>query len=204
MRCYPQKKRGISILFYLVCIIAGLTSVSFASDKRTNKLYELYNSTSTPKIYKQILKHHIDRRERIEKLRANAKLSAKKRALSAPAVVKTAGISAVPPLAAEPEFKLGEVYCYPNPAKKTNPTFHMEAGLADKVELKVYDTAGDLVHETVLTGMPQVINDGQGSQYAYEYLWDTKNAGSGVYIFSMTAKKGDKTLRKTGRCAVIK
>ena len=105
---------------------------------------------------------------------------------------------------AEPVFQLGEVYCYPNPAKKTNPTFHMETGLADKVELKIYDVAGDLVHETVLAGMPQVIDDGQGPQYAYEYLWDAKDAGSGVYIFSMTAKKGDKTLKKTGRCAVIK
>lgn len=80
----------------------------------------------------------------------------------------------------------------------------METGLADKVELKIYDVAGDLVHETVLAGMPQVIDDGQGPQYAYEYLWDAKDAGSGVYIFSMTAKKGDKTLKKTGRCAVIK
>jgi hypothetical protein len=108
------------------------------------------------------------------------------------------------PLSADSAFKLGEVYCYPNPAKKTNPTFHIETGLADKVELKVYDTSGDLIHETVLPGIPQVIDDGQGPQYAYEYLWDVKNAGSGVYIFSITAKKGDKTLKKTGRCAVIK
>lgn len=104
----------------------------------------------------------------------------------------------------ESVFKLGEAYCYPNPAKRTNPTFHIETGLADKVELKLYDTSGDLVHETVLSGPPLVIDDGQGPQYAYEYQWDIKNAGSGVYVFSMTATKGDKTLKKTGRCAVIK
>lgn len=104
----------------------------------------------------------------------------------------------------ESVFKIGGVYCYPNPAKRTNPTFHMETGMADKVELKIYDTSGDLVHETVLSGTPQVIDDGQGPQYAYEYLWDIKNAGSGVYVFNMTARKGDKTLKKTGRCAVIK
>lgn len=115
-----------------------------------------------------------------------------------------AGTSSIEALAADSAFELGEVYCYPNPAKKTNPTFHIETGLADKVELKIYDTSGDLVHEIVLAGAPQVINDGQGPQYAYEYLWDTKNVGSGVYLFGMTAQKGDKTLKKTGRCAVIK
>ncbi len=122
---------------------------------------------------------------------------------SAPASTATSNnVSRV--ASAESVFQLGEVYCYPNPAKKTSPTFHIETGLADKVELKVYDIAGDIIHETVLTGLPQVIDDGQGPQYAYEYLWDVKNSGSGVYIFSMTAKKGDKTLKKTGRCAVIK
>ena len=113
---------------------------SFAADNRTIKLYELYNSTSTPQVYKQILKEHIDRRERVDKLRANARLSFQKRALAAPSTVKTAGVSSIAPLAADSSFKLGEVYCYPNPAKKTNPTFHIEAGMADKVELKVYDT----------------------------------------------------------------
>lgn len=185
------------------CFIFSLCN-SFAAENRTTKLYELYNSTSTPQVYKQILKQHIDRHERVEKLRASAALSAQKRALAAPAAVKTAGVSSVAPLAADSSFKLGEVYCYPNPAKRTSPTFHIETGLADKVEIKVYDTSGDLVYETAITGMPQVIDDGQGPQYAYEYLWDVRNTGSGVYIFSMTAKKGDKTLRKNGRCAVIK
>lgn len=202
MRYCSQK--GISVLLLLVCFIACLASVPFAADKRIDKLYELYNSTSTPEDYRQILKRSIDRRERVEKLRDNARRAAQKRALSVSVAIKPSGVSSVGTLAVDSVFKLGEVYCYPNPAKKTNPIFHMETGLADKVELKVYDTAGDLVHETVMTGMPQVIDDGQGPQYAYEYLWDVKNTGSGVYIFSMTAKKGDKTLKKTGRCAVIK
>lgn len=117
----------------------------------------------------------------------------------------TAASKDIPRVAgAESVFKLGEVYCYPNPAKRADPTFHMETGLADRVELKIYDTSGDLVHETVLPGPPQIIDDGQGPQYAYEYRWDIRNAGSGVYVFNMTARKGDKTLKKTGRCAVIK
>jgi len=177
---------------------------SHAADKRTDKLYELYNSTSTPVNYKRILKRSIDRKERIEKLRANARRKAKRTALAAPAAVKTAGVPSAAPLAADASFKLGEVYCYPNPAKKTNPTFHIETGLADRVGLRIYDVSGDLVHETTLTGPPQQIDDGQGPQLAYEYLWNTKNSGSGVYIFSVTSSQGDKTLKKTGRCAVIK
>jgi hypothetical protein len=151
------------------------------------------------------LKRSIDRKERVEKLRASvsSRRTIQKRVLSASSGAGTAEISSIE-AAGDSTFKLGEVYCYPNPAKKANPTFHIETGIADKVELRLYDMAGDIVHETILTGMPQVIDDGQGPQYAYEYLWDVKNAGSGVYIFSMTARNGDRSLKKTGRCAVIK
>jgi hypothetical protein len=196
-----KKIAGIAAAIFLPVIFSH--SVSLAADKKASKLYELYNSTSTPANYKQSLKRSIYRKERAEKLRGHAKRAAEKRALARPAVRRAAGVSAVP-AAADPGFSLGEVYCFPNPAKKTNPTFHIETGLADKVELRLYDTAGDIVHETVLTGQPQLIDDGQGPQYAYEYPWDVRNVGSGVYIFSMTARRGDKTLKKTGRCAVIK
>lgn len=192
---------GVVVLFLLPFI--GSTGSSQAVDKRTDKLYELYNSTSTPASQKPRLKHFINRRERIEQIRSSSR-AAKSRASSAPTSVKTTGVSSAAPLAADTSFKLGEVYCYPNPAKKINPIFHIETGLADKVELKIYDVSGDLVHETTLTGAPQQIDDGQGPQLAYEYLWDVKNVGSGVYIFSVTSRQGDKTLKKTGRCAVIK
>ncbi|HCC47151.1 MAG TPA: hypothetical protein DEQ38_03410 [Elusimicrobia bacterium] len=192
---------GIAAVIFLTLVFSH--GVSFAADKQAGKFYELYNSTSTPDNYKQILKRSIDRKERAEKLRGYARSAAENRALSIPSVVRSAGVSSVP-AAADPGFSLGEVYCFPNPAKKTNPTFHIETGLADKVELKIYDVSGDMVHETVLAAPPQLIDDGQGPQYAYEYPWDVRNVGSGVYIFSMTARRGDKTLKKTGRCAVIK
>lgn len=196
-----RKIFGIFAAFTMLLVLS--CSVSLAADKRAIKLYELYTSTSTPDNYKQILKRSIDRKERAEQLRGRAKRAAGTRALSKPAIVRAAGVSSVP-AAADPGFSLGEVYCFPNPAKKTNPTFHIETGLADKVELKIYDVSGDIVHETVMTAPPQLIDDGQGPQYAYEYPWDVRNVGSGVYIFSMTARRGDKTLKKTGRCAVIK
>jgi len=190
----------------LLCAFALCSSVApvKSSDKRTDKLYELYNSTSTPENYKRILKRRIDGLERVEKARGKARRYPANPVLSPSAPARPIAVLSAQPQAADDTFRLGEVYCFPNPAKRTDPAFHIETGLADKIELKIYDVAGDLVHETSLTGRPQVIDDGQGAQYAYEYLWSVKNTGSGVYIFSVTARKGDKTLRKSGRCAIIK
>ena len=189
---------GLFVLSFL-----GSLSISFASDREIAKLYELYNSTSTTERQKHIFRQFINGEERVKQL-DNSRRSARKRNSVAPLAAKASGNSSAAPLAADTAFKLGEVYCYPNPAKKTNPTFHVETGLADKVELSIYDVSGDLVREIVLAGPPQLIDDGQGPQLAYEYLWDAGNAGSGVYIFSVTTKQGNRSLRKTGRCAVIK
>ena len=101
-------------------------------------------------------------------------------------------------------FKLGEVYAFPNPAKRQNPTLHIEVGIADSVEIRIYDIAGDLAHETRLTGMPQIIDDGQGPQYAYEYTWNISGVGSGVYIYAIRARKEKQDIRSVGKCAVIK
>ncbi len=105
----------------------------------------------------------------------------------------------------DPTFTLGEVYSFPNPAKKgRRPTIHVEVGIADSVNLRFYDVAGDLVHETELTGTPPVIDDGQGPQYAYEYTW-SQNVASGVYIYAMRAKKnGYPDLQKISKLAVIR
>lgn len=188
----------------IYCII-GICDKSFSEDKITDRYYRIYNSTSTPKIYKQILKRIMDKRVQMEELRANAlKNSAQKRSLNISNIDRTTNVSSLVPLSADPSFKLGEVYCFPNPSKNTNPVFHIETGIADKIQIRIYDISGLLVHETTITNPPQVIDDGQGPQYAYEYLWDVKNTGSGVYIFNISAKKDDKTLKTAGRCAVIK
>ena len=129
---------------FLVSFLYLIFSISecFSIDKITDKLYDLYNSTSTPQIYKHILKRRIDRHERIYELCAKSAFCAQKRALSAPATIKTAGVSSITPLAADPVFNLGEVYCYPNPAKKINPTFHIETGLADKADFILAASTG--------------------------------------------------------------
>jgi hypothetical protein len=104
-----------------------------------------------------------------------------------------------------PELKLGEVYAFPNPAKRgKKPTIHVEVGVADSVKLRIYDIAGDLLHETEITSAPLIINDGHGKEYAYEYVWDG-TIPSGTYICVVQASKKDKAdLKATIKLAVIR
>ncbi|HAT72444.1 MAG TPA: hypothetical protein DCS63_06485 [Elusimicrobia bacterium] len=101
---------------------------------------------------------------------------------------------------ADQTFKLGEVYVYPNPAKGGKvPVFHVEVGLADTVKIRVYTVAGQLAHDTTLTGTPQVI----GSAYAYEYAWEGRIA-SGVYYYTIEAEKSGKKIKSKGKFAVVR
>lgn len=87
-------------------------------------------------------------------------------------------------------FALGAVYAYPNPARSgRGPVIHVEAPGADSIEISVYDIGGRLV--------------GQGA--GPDFAWDVSGVGSGVYVFTATAKKaGSPDLRAHGRVAVIK
>ena len=102
--------------------------------------------------------------------------------------------------AAAAEFKLGEVFVFPNPAKGGKvPVFHVEVGMADSVKLKVYTVAGQIIHEHTITGIPQLI----GAAYAYEYAWEGHIA-SGVYYYTMEADKAGKKLRARGKFGVVR
>jgi cytoskeletal protein CcmA (bactofilin family) len=107
----------------------------------------------------------------------------------------------VPEDTPDPTFKLRDVYSYPNPAKQTNPTIHIECGIADKIEIKIYNIAGELVHKTTLTGSPKLIR----GKLAYEYEWDTKDVSSGVYIYYVYAEKsGEKPIKLVKKLAIIR
>jgi len=98
------------------------------------------------------------------------------------------------------EFKLGEVYVYPDPAKGGKiPKFHVEVGLADTVRIRVYNVAGEQVHSRTLSGSPQAV----GSVYAYEYPWEGRIA-SGVYYYTMEAERAGKKLKAKGKFAVVR
>ena len=100
------------------------------------------------------------------------------------------------------DFKLGEVYSYPNPAKRgKTPTIHIEVGLADILEVRIYNVAGELVHSAEISGSNyKTINN----KYAYEYNWDVSNIASGVYIYLVRAKKGEATIKEMKKLAIIK
>jgi len=186
----------------LVLSVIFSSAGSIASEKRIARLYELYNSTSTSKDHKQTLKRLIDREEYFKEMRGKSRHAPQNRVPAEPAPgERIPSANVVPP---DPAFQLGIVSCYPILAGKNNLAFHIETGAADQVELKVYDATGNLVHEKVLTGPPQAIDRGQGARYVYRYLWNAKKADGGLYSFSMTAKKGDKTLIRTGQCVPLK
>jgi hypothetical protein len=98
-------------------------------------------------------------------------------------------------------FKLGEAYAYPNPAIQKNPSLHLECGIADSVEIRIYNEMGERVQQADLRGLPSVIN----GKYAYEYTLDADALGSGVYLYVIQARKGGETdVRASGKLAIIK
>ncbi len=98
------------------------------------------------------------------------------------------------------EFKLGEVYSFPNPAKQCNPTIHFECGIAEKVEIRIYNIAAELVKAAEITKQPEIIN----GKYAYEYTWDVNGVASGVYLYLVKAYKNGEVLKALKKLAVIK
>ncbi|MBI2071176.1 MAG: hypothetical protein HYT79_11310 [Elusimicrobia bacterium] len=119
--------------------------------------------------------------------------------------VKTAAATTTPQtFGPDPKFQLGEVYAYPNPAVSgAKPVIHIEAGLADSARILIYSIAGELIKEGSLSGLPQVIDDGQGPQYAYEWGWDG-HIPSGTYFYLIEAKKGSEILRAKGKFHVVR
>lgn len=90
----------------------------------------------------------------------------------------------------------GDVYAYPNPARGgANPVVRVEAPLADRVELKIYDVTGALRHAATATG----------TAAAHEFVWDASSVPSGVYFYVARASvAGSGDIVSKGKLAVIK
>lgn len=71
------------------------------------------------------------------------------------------------------------------------------------MRILIYGLSGELLQEQSLSGLPQVIDDGQGPQYAYEWGWDG-HIPSGTYFYLVEAKKGSEVLRTKGKFYVIR
>jgi peptidoglycan/xylan/chitin deacetylase (PgdA/CDA1 family) len=108
---------------------------------------------------------------------------------------------------AESAFLLHDFYAFPNPSRLGNAvTIRLQAGIADSVDVRIYDISGSPVN-TGSPGSPRVLNDGNGKglQYTYEYRWDVSNAGSGIYVYTITAKKsGQSDIREAGKIGVMR
>jgi hypothetical protein len=106
---------------------------------------------------------------------------------------------------ADPSFTLRDVYVFPNPAVAgAKPVIHVAVGMADSLTIRIYNIAGQQVHETTLDRTPAIIDDGSGPKYAYEYAWEG-HIPSGVYLYSIEAKKnGFSSIRKAGRFGVVR
>ncbi|MFH1726031.1 MAG: hypothetical protein ABII00_15595 [Elusimicrobiota bacterium] len=78
------------------------------------------------------------------------------------------------------------------------------AGIADKVTLRIYNVAGQQVHQATLEGTPAVVDDGSGAKYAYEYAWGGR-IPSGVYLYTIEAEKsGEAGIWSSGKLAVVR
>lgn len=97
---------------------------------------------------------------------------------------------------------LGEVYAFPNPARAgKSPTFHVEAGRAQRMELRVWDLAGQLVYSASVESPPNVVD----GRFAYRHRWEAASAASGVYLYivDVTSPEGEKTT-SSGKVALVR
>ncbi len=105
--------------------------------------------------------------------------------------------------AAQDAFGLRAFYVFPNPVRGTRAvTIRVEVGLADSVELHVYDLTGRKVLTTTDFQLNPTQPDGND---AYEHVWDVSGVGSGVYTYVITATKaGQAAIHATGKIGVVK
>jgi hypothetical protein len=121
------------------------------------------------------------------------------------ALASTAASAPASGASADAAFVLRDAYVYPDPATRGDaPNFHLEVGVADKVELRIYNVAGQEVHRVTITDAPRVVSDDEGADYAYEYSW-RGHIPSGVYLFVFQAKKsGHGEIRESGKFSVVR
>ncbi|MBI2384441.1 MAG: hypothetical protein HYV14_00350 [Elusimicrobia bacterium] len=116
--------------------------------------------------------------------------------------------TAAAPLAADASFGVKAAYAFPNPARGVGAvTIRIQPGLADSVQVNVYDVAGRKVHSSSNFRNLGAFDDGNGlgAQFTYEHVWDLSGIGSGVYAYVITAQKsGERDIHRSGKIGVVK
>ena len=90
---------------------------------------------------------------------------------------------------------LQNAYVYPNPAKSAPVRIRYYLSAAARVDIKVFNTAGDLVREFHQDGLAATDN---------EYVWDLDNLATGMYFARVEATGAGTTAYKLCKFAVIK
>ena len=110
--------------------------------------------------------------------------------------------------AADAALGFKAAYVFPNPVRGQNTvTIRVQPGVADSVEVRVYDLAGRKIHASSNFNNLGAFDDGNGlgPQFTYDHVWDVSGVGSGVYTYAVTAKKaGQADIVKSGKVAVVK
>jgi len=102
-------------------------------------------------------------------------------------------------------FEVGEVYCYPNPSKRINPTIHIEITVeVDKIRVPIYEITGNKIKELTIDEKPVNRFIYGKNWYVYEKLWDLSDIGSGVYVVDIDVNYKGKNIKRRVKCAVIK
>jgi hypothetical protein len=105
-------------------------------------------------------------------------------------------------------FYFRDAYAFPNPVRGASlATFRIQPGLAETVEVRVYDLSGRKIHESSDFTFLGAIDDGngKGAQNTYDHVWNVSGVGSGVYNFMIKASRGgNKPIVKSGKVGVIK
>ncbi|MBI2787150.1 MAG: IPT/TIG domain-containing protein, partial [Elusimicrobia bacterium] len=112
-----------------------------------------------------------------------------------------------PTTAAQDEFYFRDQYAFPNPSRGGAVTFRIQPGLADTIELRVYDLSGRKIHGSTDFTFRGAIDDGngKGAQNTYDHVWGVSGVGSGVYRYVIKASRASQApIVKSGKVGVIK
>ncbi len=164
------------------CFLLLVFPVGILSASELSGYYDISRSTAAPAAYRRHIGAMLKGREKFEARRA--------------------GIKAAKSEAAARAFRFGKVYAKPNPAVGVkHPVIHIEAGLADKVEVRIYDGAGALLEEADLTDAPKKVN----GAYVYEYRFVSDNTPNGSCTFKVKAyKAGKESIETSGAMVFIR
>ncbi len=113
-----------------------------------------------------------------------------------------------PTTVAHDEFYFRDQYAFPNPSRGGSLiTFRIQPGLAETVEVRVYDLSGRKVHSSSDFTFLGAVDDGngKGAQNTYDHAWSVNGVGSGVYTYVIKAsQRGQKPITKSGKVGVIR